>query len=334
MAKATTKAATAKAAPAQSEAPAPRLVGDEAKTETVAVFTAPPPAENVLAAGEDGGRLTYLEGRLNDLTHATMGFDGYHQLDGEDIFDFVIRVVTNQAETIASLLASAKDAAAAVSGHVQLGKLFAFVLARPDFVDKGENAADAAIRIIGEMDADLADAKGAITALDEGIKNRDDFRFVKGDSPAGSVVASALELVSDLDHHGAQMQETIGELTADPAAAAAKEARRAHAKAEKGEVAVLADLPDSAALTLRFAEDGDRFIATIPPRAIERSQLSAFGERGVLEVAIDFPPDTPPAHIRSVWLIAGPKSVKCEMHPGVRVGGGATVQIPKGHLVF
>jgi hypothetical protein len=206
----------------------------------------------------------------------------------------------------------------------------------PNIILRHTDPIAAAMVLLDEQAGALLDARRDLEALQAAGSAFQASLTKRGSPPeeGETLYAAAWRIIHGLDGAAEELARELAMLTADPAKAAAIEAKKAHAKAEKGEVAVLADLPDTASLTLRFAEDDDRFIATIAPIAIERRELSAFGGRGVLERAIDFPPDSPPAHIRSAWLIAGAKAVKCELHPGIRIGGGSIVKIPKGHLVF
>lgn len=250
--------------------------------------------------GEDNNReLAWLNGRYQAFVEK-LGALGHWREFSEtvdpDPFDAAIAALVAQASTIGEQETGGKDLA---------GKL--------------ETYRDRDARLLDTLE----EAEGFVLAADESVHDA----AIRVIGELRACVDGALKLAEE-------RLETIAELDANPeTGASVKDAAKAHAAAEKNEVATFAELPETGAITLRFG-DGDRFIPTIPPIELTRDDFKPEGGRGLLMRAVDFDPGAPSARVTAAWIVAGRKTVKCEISGGINVGGGAMAKIPAGHLIF
>lgn len=268
--------------------------------------TAPGQAEP--EAGEDNNReLAFLKGR-HDALADKIGALGIAFPDGMDAYDKAVHLIVNYRD--------------------QFEALGQALLAREGFAPQAdEGAVQSAIRVLGELDDGLKLLAGkaeTATARDgriDAVLASRAFDREDGESSADAV----LRLVAALD------EAVVAAREEDPSEPG--DDRKAHKAALRNEVALFADLPDTAAITLRFG-DGEAIIGSIPPREVARHELLPAGARMVFDARLDFDPSMPPARVRDAWLIAGKKTLRCEIPGGLPVGGGAQAQIPAGFLEF
>ncbi len=314
--------AAAPAGPAESEE---ALVGAAPKAGETG-----PAGEAEKEKGPDNNkRLAFLEERVPLLHAAVFGLAGRFAptmelapASGEDPVDADLRLIG----AIAALDATPGELAAVQRADTIEGLAIAFgdkLAAVGLEANPGENAYDLASRAIttrgAQLEAGSAERSRLTAALiDAGYPPHvDEF-----------AVDCAIRALADM---------TVRLATAIAPQAGGEsqdDARKALTKAAKKEVDLFGDLPDTAAITLRFGES-NAFIPSIPPRDIERSVLKPAGAgRATLNLEIGFPPEGPPVRVTHAWLIAGGKSVSCEIPGGMKVGGGAQARIPAGYLVF
>jgi hypothetical protein len=219
----------------------------------------------------------------------------------------------------------------------EMVRLYQFMTAMPAFVyDAKRSVVDNAIEGIQSGKTSMASLVADMSDLDKTLLARPGFAYAGGET----MPAATIRVIGDLDLSLAAsvsrlgvMEALIADLTADPeTGAGALKAKKDLGKAVRSLAELFEDLPDTAAITLRFA-DGDEFLRTVPPRAVDRAELVAAGSRVSLNARIEFDPGLPAAQVTAAFLIAGKKTLRCAVGP-LRIGGGAQACIPAGFLEF